>query len=345
MYDLTLAPLVPWPVVATLAVATLILVAVALVRGGRGWLFRTIAMAALTAALLNPLIVREQRDLATRPRVGGDRRVAEPDRGRPLHPDRGRPGVAHRDARRVREPGDPGDPRRARWRRSRNPSLFRGSKGFRRDRAGTARWSHCVDGRADPRCSRPRRGNGPGRPRARASDRHAGRTRSPGGDRSGACLWPGRTGRDRQVHRERDGSAGSRNGVGSGRGPDLFERRSGENRNGDRGRAAGLFTRHPARGADHRRAGGERGGRRGVDAQQSRRRDHQWRARSVEGAAGLGTAAPGRTDVAQSAEVGSVRGSDSFHDPASARKGRHDPSSRVVPDRFSGGRAVREETP
>ncbi len=61
MYDLTMAPLVPWPVVATLAVATLILVAVALVRGGRGWLFRTIAMAALTAALLNPLIVREQR--------------------------------------------------------------------------------------------------------------------------------------------------------------------------------------------------------------------------------------------------------------------------------------------
>ncbi len=62
MYDLTLAPLVPWPVVVTLGVVAVVLVAVALIRGGRGWLFRGIAMAALMVALLNPLIVREQRD-------------------------------------------------------------------------------------------------------------------------------------------------------------------------------------------------------------------------------------------------------------------------------------------
>jgi len=68
MYDLTLAPLVPWPVAMTLGAATVVLIAVALIRGGRGWLFRSIAMAALIAALLNPLVIREernpQRDLA-----------------------------------------------------------------------------------------------------------------------------------------------------------------------------------------------------------------------------------------------------------------------------------------
>lgn len=61
MYDLTLSPLVPWPVVMTLGVVTVVLVCVALIRGGRGWLFRSIAMTALVAALLNPLVIREQR--------------------------------------------------------------------------------------------------------------------------------------------------------------------------------------------------------------------------------------------------------------------------------------------
>lgn len=62
MYDLAWAPLVPWWVVIGLSIVTVILVAVALIRGGRGWLFRSIAMVALIGALLNPLVVREQRE-------------------------------------------------------------------------------------------------------------------------------------------------------------------------------------------------------------------------------------------------------------------------------------------
>ncbi len=62
MYDVTLAPLVPWPVVTALGAVTVVLIAIALIRGGRGWLFRSLAMAALIAALLNPLVIREERD-------------------------------------------------------------------------------------------------------------------------------------------------------------------------------------------------------------------------------------------------------------------------------------------
>ncbi len=62
MYDLTLAPLVPWLVVTPLGVVAVVLIAVALIRGGRGWLFRSIALTALIAALLNPLVIREQRE-------------------------------------------------------------------------------------------------------------------------------------------------------------------------------------------------------------------------------------------------------------------------------------------
>lgn len=62
MYDLTLAPLVPLPMLAALGAVAVVLIAVALFRGGQGWLFRSLAMAALIAALLNPLIVREERE-------------------------------------------------------------------------------------------------------------------------------------------------------------------------------------------------------------------------------------------------------------------------------------------
>ncbi len=59
--DLVVAPLVPWPLIAAMGVAGTLLLAVALVRGGRGWLPRALALAGLAAALLDPRLVREQR--------------------------------------------------------------------------------------------------------------------------------------------------------------------------------------------------------------------------------------------------------------------------------------------
>jgi hypothetical protein len=60
-YSLALDPLLPWWLIATMAVAFLALVAYALVRRARGAVLRLLAGAALTAILLNPSLVEEQR--------------------------------------------------------------------------------------------------------------------------------------------------------------------------------------------------------------------------------------------------------------------------------------------
>jgi hypothetical protein len=60
-HDITLAPLVPWPAIAVLGAVAAVLLAVAIFRGGRGWLARGLAIAVLATALLNPHIAREQR--------------------------------------------------------------------------------------------------------------------------------------------------------------------------------------------------------------------------------------------------------------------------------------------
>ena len=59
--SLSLAPLVPLELIAGLAAAGLFLTGVALLRGGRGWLFRIFVLAVLVAALANPQAVREER--------------------------------------------------------------------------------------------------------------------------------------------------------------------------------------------------------------------------------------------------------------------------------------------
>ncbi len=58
----SLAPLVPWPIIAVLGVAAALLLAFAAVRNVRGTAFRTIAIAVLVLALLNPRVVREERE-------------------------------------------------------------------------------------------------------------------------------------------------------------------------------------------------------------------------------------------------------------------------------------------
>lgn len=61
-FSLAWSPLLPLPLVAGLAVAALLLTALALLRRRRGALLRGLAMALLLASLLNPQLLREQRD-------------------------------------------------------------------------------------------------------------------------------------------------------------------------------------------------------------------------------------------------------------------------------------------
>lgn len=60
-YSLALDPLLPWWAIAMLVVPFALLVAYALIRRARGGVLRLLAGAALTAILLNPSLVREQR--------------------------------------------------------------------------------------------------------------------------------------------------------------------------------------------------------------------------------------------------------------------------------------------
>jgi hypothetical protein len=67
--SLAFAPLLPWPVLAALAVATLALCALGLWRRARGILWRGAMLLLGVLALANPVMVREQRqplgDIAT----------------------------------------------------------------------------------------------------------------------------------------------------------------------------------------------------------------------------------------------------------------------------------------
>ncbi|MBX6323555.1 MAG: hypothetical protein IRY94_17180 [Rhodospirillaceae bacterium] len=58
---ISLAPLIPWPAIAGLGGAALVLLALAVGRRARGTLWRAIAFAVLVAALLNPSVVQEER--------------------------------------------------------------------------------------------------------------------------------------------------------------------------------------------------------------------------------------------------------------------------------------------
>lgn len=59
---LTFAPFLPWIVIAVLAVAALLLSFIGLWRGVRGAWLRGLALAALLAAIANPLLTQEERE-------------------------------------------------------------------------------------------------------------------------------------------------------------------------------------------------------------------------------------------------------------------------------------------
>ncbi|MBB4104717.1 hypothetical protein [Allorhizobium borbori] len=59
---LTFSPLLPWPLIAALGVAALVLAALGFWRGMRGSALRALALAALLGAIANPLLVDEQRE-------------------------------------------------------------------------------------------------------------------------------------------------------------------------------------------------------------------------------------------------------------------------------------------
>ena len=60
-HEITLAPLVPWPAITVLGALAAALLMVAILRGGRGWPARGLAIAVLVLALLNPHMTGEQR--------------------------------------------------------------------------------------------------------------------------------------------------------------------------------------------------------------------------------------------------------------------------------------------
>lgn len=61
-WDLTIAPLLPWPLLAALAAAGLVFIAVSGLTRGRGWPLRALALALLLAALVNPSLRNEDRE-------------------------------------------------------------------------------------------------------------------------------------------------------------------------------------------------------------------------------------------------------------------------------------------
>ncbi len=58
---ISLAPLLPWPFIAAFAALSLVLLTMALMRGGRGVFLRATAMALLCVLALNPRMVEEDR--------------------------------------------------------------------------------------------------------------------------------------------------------------------------------------------------------------------------------------------------------------------------------------------
>ena len=60
--EITFAPLLPWPMLGAVAGVAVLMVALALWRGLRGWWLRGLAALALLAALANPALQTELRD-------------------------------------------------------------------------------------------------------------------------------------------------------------------------------------------------------------------------------------------------------------------------------------------
>jgi len=61
-WDLTFAPIVSWPVLVALALIGLAFIAVTVVTRGRGWILRSLTLALLLAALVNPSLRNEDRE-------------------------------------------------------------------------------------------------------------------------------------------------------------------------------------------------------------------------------------------------------------------------------------------
>lgn len=57
----TFAPLLPWPAIAVLSAVAALLLAIILLRRGRGWVYRALALTVLVAAVANPSVIREER--------------------------------------------------------------------------------------------------------------------------------------------------------------------------------------------------------------------------------------------------------------------------------------------
>jgi hypothetical protein len=61
-WDFTIAPFLPWPLVAALLVVGLVFIIITVLTRGRGWMLRSLALALLLLALVNPSLRNEDRE-------------------------------------------------------------------------------------------------------------------------------------------------------------------------------------------------------------------------------------------------------------------------------------------
>jgi hypothetical protein len=61
-WDFTIAPLLPWPLLVAILVAGLVFMVITVVTRGRGWILRSLALALLLLALVNPSLRNEDRE-------------------------------------------------------------------------------------------------------------------------------------------------------------------------------------------------------------------------------------------------------------------------------------------
>jgi hypothetical protein len=61
-WDFTVAPLLPWPLLAAILAAGLVFIVITVATRGRGWILRGLALALLLLALVNPSLRNEDRE-------------------------------------------------------------------------------------------------------------------------------------------------------------------------------------------------------------------------------------------------------------------------------------------
>ena len=339
-YSIALDPLLPWWLIAGLVFAFLLLVGYALLRRARGAFLRLLAGMALTAILLNPSLVEEQRAYQKDIALAVVDRSPSQRSGEPRRRRRRDHRQAARDHAEVRGPraARGGDQAAAADHAEKGTQLFDTVREALADipQKRLAGLVLVTDGQVHdvPAAARELGITAPV---------HLAMTGDPDGkDRRIVVTQSptfGLVGKSVDVTFQVDDLGSPAQGVGKGHHP---ARRPADRRHRCRHRqAAERAARHRAwrpdrvrdRGAEIRPGADPRQQRGGVRGQR--------RARPAQGAADLRRAVSGRAHLAQPAEVRPVGRADPLHHPAAAEQAGRDADQRAGADRLPGRRAVR----